>query len=269
MAKFTGTPRYNTPAWDGVTVTHEGGQGYLRPARQELFLQAVTEMAEDTFYESAEDRQFRLAQTVKAVAVEPGGWEWLCQFVTWLRKDAGMRSASIMVAAEAVAAGRPEKDAGGLTARQLVSAACLRADEPAEFLGYWLTFHGRQLPAPVRRGIADAAVRLYTERSALRYDGQSRSVRMADVIDLVHPRPSTPEQSALFLYLLDRRHNRTDLQVDQLQAVAARQRLESLTPSGRHSFMRTVQAGQVDAVQLFQSAMAGQWEWAKSWLGAQ
>ena len=38
-------------------------------------------------------------------------------------------------------------------------------------LGYWLSTHGRNVPMPVKRGVADAARRLYTERAALRYDG--------------------------------------------------------------------------------------------------
>jgi hypothetical protein len=40
--------------------------------------------------------------------------------------------------------------------------------------------YGRNVPMPVKRGVADAARRLYTERAALRYDGVSRQIRMAD-----------------------------------------------------------------------------------------
>ena len=51
------------------------------------------------------------------------------------------------------------------------------------------------------------ARRLYSERAALRYDGVARQIRMADVIELTHPRPTNDAQSALFSYLLDRRHH--------------------------------------------------------------
>ena len=111
-----------------------------------------------------------------------------------------MRSASVVLAAEYVAAG----GAGG---RSVVARALQRADEPAELLGYWLTRHGRSVPMPIKRGIADAVPRLYTERAALRYDGLSRQVRMADVIELTHPSPRDDRQSALFRWLLDRRHH--------------------------------------------------------------
>jgi len=112
----------------------------------------------------------------------------------------GMRSAAVVMAAEYVAA-------GGANGRNVIGRALQRADEPAELVGYWLAAHGRNLPMPVKRGVADAVRRLYTERAALRYDGLSRSIRMADVIELTHPQPEDGRQSALFKYLLDRRHH--------------------------------------------------------------
>lgn len=212
MSKFAGNKGFINPTSNQQrALTHEGGLGYVRNARSELFLQAVAEMAEDTFYESAEDRQARVAANIRSVIAEKGGWEWICNLVSWLRNEGQMRSASVMVAAEAVAA-KPAEASVSPSARQLIDSACVRADEPAEVLGYWLTNHGRQIPAPVKRGIADAAVRLYTERNALKYDGQSRGVRMGDVIELTHPKPKSASiQSDLFRHLIDRRHNRDEM----------------------------------------------------------
>jgi hypothetical protein len=45
--------------------------------------------------------------------------------------------------------------------RPLVAAACDRADEPGELLAYWLARYGPALPLPVKRGLADAALRPY------------------------------------------------------------------------------------------------------------
>ena len=66
-----------------------------------------------------------------------------------------MRSAAIVMAAEYVAA-------GGANGRAVIAAALQRPDEPAEMLGYWFTTHGRNVPMPVKRGVADAVRRLYT-----------------------------------------------------------------------------------------------------------
>lgn len=243
MPKFTGPS--NTPQRRGIiqttatqVPTFEGGQGYARTARSELFLQAVSEMAEDTYYESAEQRRVRLSFTIAEVLKEKDGWAWVCNLVSWLRNEGNMRSASIMIAAEAVAAkGTEQGNLPGPTSRQLISSAILRADEPAEMLGYWLEYHGRQIPASVKRGIADSAVRLYTERSALKYDGQSRAIRMADVIDLTHPSPSGDQQSALFRHLLDRRHNREDLNLSALPLFATDFKLQHLDESERMGYL--------------------------------
>jgi len=122
-------------------------------------------------------------------------------FVPWLRGTARLRSASVVAAAEYVRAGGP-------SGRRVIAAACDRADEPAEVLAYWTSRYGRAVPQPVKRGVADAAARLFTERAALRYDGHDRPWRMADVLELAHVRRTGPAQSALFGWLLDRRHGR-------------------------------------------------------------
>lgn len=195
------------------TTTFEGGPGFVRDSKSELFLLAVANMVgESTFYESAGDRDERYENLVRQVAVADPAW--MVGFIGWLRGEANMRSASLVAAAEAVKA-RLEivEPADNQTEsphsnRKLVDAALQRADEPGEFLAYWMARHGRKLPKPIKRGVADAARRLYTEHALLKYDTASHAVRFADVLDLCHPAPATPEQGALFRYALDRRHGR-------------------------------------------------------------
>ena len=56
-------------------ATYEGGAGYARDAKSELFLLAVANMVgEDTFYEQAGDRDERYATLVRAVAVADPDW---------------------------------------------------------------------------------------------------------------------------------------------------------------------------------------------------
>jgi hypothetical protein len=99
--------------------------------------------------------------------------------------------------------------------------------------------HGRNLPMPVKRGVADAVCRLYTERAALRYDGLSRQTRMADVLELAHPSPRDAAQSALFKYLLDRRHH-DDAVADpsMLPLLAASAALDATPIDGRRAVLR-------------------------------
>ncbi len=213
------------------TPTHEGGAAYARDAESDLFLLAATNMVgEDTFYERADVRDARFVALVRQVTTTNPAF--VAGLAPYLRATMLMRSAAIVMAAEYVAA-------GGVNGRQVVAGALQRADEPAEMLGNWLTTHGRNVPMPVKRGIADAAQRLYNERAALRYDGLSRQIRMADVIELTHPSPRDERQSTLFRWLLDRRHH-DDARADAaaLPMLAAAAELDAIAVDARRAALR-------------------------------
>lgn len=218
--------------------THEGAPGYARDEKSELFLAAVSGMAgEDTFYESAEKRDARMVGLARKVAV--GDPAWIRDFIAWLRSKGNMRSVSIVLAAEAVKA-RLDAQAAANTAqampvfnRKIIFSALQRADEPGEMLAYWTSKYGRKLPQSVKRGVADAVVRLYTPYNLLKYDTASHGFRFGDVLELVHPRPATPDQDELFHHALDRRHNRP-LQIVRLPMLLANASLRGIVADGGH-----------------------------------
>lgn len=153
-------------------TTHEGAPGYARSAKSELFLCAVSNMVgESSFYESGGDRDQRYRDLISQIATADAGWT--LAFLTWLRGEGNMRSASLVGAAEAVkarldAAKDGSEVANGARNRQLINAVLQRADEPGELLAYWTSRYGRAIPKPVKRGVADAILRLYTERNLLK-----------------------------------------------------------------------------------------------------
>lgn len=214
--------------YEAFAKTHQGGQGYVRDAKSELFLLAVTNfVGEDTFYEQAKDRDNRYVQLVHKLALEEP--LWLYEMLEWLRTKANMRSASLVGAAEFVKA-RLEGDKGSDPAgwncqtmaemqenhgfnRQVVNAVLQRADEPGELLAYWTSKYGRKLPIALKRGVSDAIKRLYTEYALLKYDTESKGYRFADVIELVNPRYHNKSYGTwrddLYKHAIDRRHGRT------------------------------------------------------------
>ncbi|MEU6408906.1 LAGLIDADG family homing endonuclease [Microbispora sp. NPDC046933] len=217
--------------------TYEGAPGYIRDAKSELFLLAVSNMVgEDTFYEKAGDRDERFRALVHQVAVEDG--DWVARFLPWLRGEANMRSAPIVAALEAVKARLAAGLQGGN--RELVASVLQRADEPGEALAYWTSRYGRAVPKPVKRGIADAVQRLYTERSLAKYDSGARGFRFGDVIDLVHPTPAGDKrlwQGDLFAHALDRRHNRDKPIPASLRMLRARAELLALPLEERRAVL--------------------------------
>jgi hypothetical protein len=214
--------------------TYEGGDGYERDLKSELFLLAVSNMVgEDTFYEAGRERDSRYVQLVRAAtAADP---EWTARFLGWLRGEGNMRSASLVGAAE-FAKARLDTGETGMS-RQVVASVLQRADEPGEMLAYWTSTYGRAVPKPVKRGIADAVCRLYDERSLLKYDGESKGFRFGDVIDLVHPAAKADWQGDLFQHALDRRHGRDNPIPERLAMIQARADLMAMPVSGRGNFL--------------------------------
>jgi hypothetical protein len=267
MAKFNHAAR--TAATSPVVTertpsvrTYEGAPGYVRDAKSELFLLAVTHMVgEPTMYERPRKRDRRFRRLVHQVAVEDG--EWLARFLPWLRTEANMRSAPVVAALEAV---RARLDAGlhGLN-RQLVDGVLQRADEPGEALAYWTSRYGRSIPKPVKRGIADAIRRLYNERSLLKYDTASKGYRFGDVIDLVHPspHPDKPWQGDLFKYALDRRHRRRNGIPERLSVLRRRAHLMALPVAERRAVLTGDDPEEV-AARLAGAGMT--WEALAGWL---
>ena len=247
------------------TTTAEGGAGFARDVKGELFLLAVTQMVgEDTFYEKAKDRDSRFVQLIHQTVAEDAGW--VARFIPWLRTGANMRTASVVAAAEyarAVTALFPEARAKTPTVRSVVDSALQRPDEPGEFAAYFLADRtSKMLPGGVGRGLADAVIRLYTERAALKYDGINQPWRLGDVIELAHPTPKAEWQSDLFKYLLDKRHHNDAEPTDNLRMLRFRAELDKIPQGDRAGWLRDNEnAGAV----LAEAGMT--WEALSGWLG--
>lgn len=190
------------------TINHQGGTGFLRDEKTELFLTAVSSLNEDTFYESAKDRRGRIAELIKATSQDT---EWTLGLVSWLRKEAGLRTIPSIIAAHAVKA-RLDRGISGSN-RYIISAALGRMDENAEILAYWMETFGRTIPSAVKRGVADSFLRGLNQGSYLKWRGKASrgAVSLVDVINLTHPKPTTDEQAKLLKLIVDEAYgNDTD-----------------------------------------------------------
>ncbi|MEV5510172.1 TROVE domain-containing protein [Streptomyces orinoci] len=267
MARFNSrTPKAVRPAspvtTTGRTRTHLGGQGYQRDDRSELFLLAVANfVSQQTYHESGTGRDERFAGLVRKLAVQDAAWT--AGLLEWLRGDGQMRTASLVGAAEYVKARLDAGATEGPTNRQVIDSVLRRADEPGEMLAYWVSTYGRNVPKPVKRGIADAVRRLYTGRNLLKYDTASKSYRFGDVLNLVHPtpHPDKPWQGELFQYALDRRHNPDNALPPASDRTLTAHRALMAVPAGER---RALVTGPGGAERLAEAGMT--WEALAGWL---
>lgn len=246
MAKFNkaklsdakqGTPVVATKPTSAAAParTYNGAVGYEYETLSQLFLLAVSNMVgEDTFYEKADARDQRFTQLIHQ-AVAEGHSPWLRRFFPWLRNQAHMRTAAVIGGVEATVAMGKHGITGG---RQLIDSVLVRPDEPGEALAYYHKTYGRSFPKPMKRGVADAVTRLYTERNALKYDTASHDLRFGDVINLVHPTPGSFEQGDLFKWLLSRRRGQVDIP-DSLTMIIANEALRRQAKSTPEVLMNT------------------------------
>jgi len=191
-------------------VTAQGGKGYTRDAKSELYLLAIANFYnQDTFYETGDKRDTRFAELVKKVAVED--LDWISSMAGWLRSGANMRTASLVMGVEAVKARLDARLFEGNA--KLLNSVMQRADEPGEVIAYWRSKYGRTLPEPVLKALKWSVSRLFNERSYLKWDSSARGMSFADILRIVHPDPVAVWQDKLFKAILDRSFgNEADLE---------------------------------------------------------
>ncbi|MFI7613625.1 TROVE domain-containing protein [Nonomuraea terrae] len=182
---------------------------------------------------------------------------WLVRMTAWTARHDALRHLRLATVAELVQA---RLDTGVTGSRQLLDQCLRRADEPGELLAYWLHWYGRALPQPLKRGVADAVVRLYDERALATYDSPGASLRFADVLALTHPAPGGPAQAAVFRHAISRRRGDFDDIPESLPLLRARRALYWIPPARRHALFERPHAPSA----LAEAAMS--WDAVRRWL---
>jgi hypothetical protein len=249
-------------------TTFEHGKAFTRTPESELYLRATTMFfGKDAFYEKAEDADTRAIELGKELAVSD--WGWFAPFLGWLRSDGNIRTMSTVLAVEGIRARLNAKTvmAAPFTGRKVTDSVLQRPDEPGKLLQYHFTNYGKNIPKPIKRGVADSLTRMLNQRQALRYDKPGDDIRLGDVIEFTHPKAKNASQGALFEHLITSRHSRDGYEPPvELDEIRARWVLDRFPPDERHAFAKTITPGSA-AETLWEKALAGSWEWGKVWLG--
>jgi 60 kDa SS-A/Ro ribonucleoprotein len=187
-----------TPKTD--TTNRAGGVAYQMGDKEALAQLAATGCLSNTFYANAKDQLDEVLAL--AAKCEP---EFVAKTAVYARSEGLMKDMPALLAStlavrdpvlfEKVA---PRCIDNGRMIRNLVQM--LRSGAVGEV---------KNLPRPVRRFIRNWVVgrnfgRLFNE-------SVGNDPSMADVIKMVHPKPTTPEQAAFFGYLLSRDHDAAKL----------------------------------------------------------
>lgn len=187
MASINSAPR-------PLTTTHEGA-----PARR-IALEAElrrTVMAcllwENGFYEGGVAVADRLAALVPQITPER-----VAELAREARQRMHLRHVPLFLTVQLLA-GTPE---ARRVAGPLIPDIIGRADELTELLALWWRDGRRPLPKQLKRGLAQAFLRL-DEHQLAKYN-RDKTVRLRDVLFLTHPKPKDADQAAVFARLASR-----------------------------------------------------------------
>jgi hypothetical protein len=239
-----------------TSVTGNGAPGFDYKDKSALFLLGVSNFTgQDKFYESGEESDSRFVKLIRSVAKKDPAW--VANFLSWLRSEGNIRTASIIGAIEygrvvsdefmgvqvtslgksATVQAKKEFLESVPTPRSVLASVLQRADEPSEALGYWLSTYGKKTPKWLKRGLGDAAKRLYTERSVFKYDSQASKIRFADVVHLSSVK-TDGYKSDVFDWIEDRRYNAVDLaKYPSLVMLESRNDVDSVPAGDRAKFL--------------------------------
>lgn len=168
------------------TVNRAGGEAFEQTPEMALASMLITSFAQDQFYRSANQTFADLKQLLEKVAPE-----FAAKAAVYARTEMGMRSITHVLAAElaAHASGQP-------WAKAFYKHIVKRPDDMLEIMAYFYAHGNKSLPNAMKKGFA-AAFDKFDGYQLAKYRGESKSVKLVDLVNLVHPTPTDKNAKAL------------------------------------------------------------------------
>ena len=186
------------------TVNYEGGLAFKTDPKTELTLRALTYLVgEPKFYTpNADDEMSTLRELIARVSESDP--EYLMKLANYARNTMYLRSAPIFLLVESA-----QYNGVKPFIKTYTPTILKRADELTEVIAYFISKNGEigasgkaSLPNSLKNGIAESFHNFDTYQYA-KYD-RDGTVKLRDVLRLVHPKPRDEEESQRFKQIRDR-----------------------------------------------------------------
>lgn len=184
--------RFNTVSAGTKTTNLAGGQAYSQTNELELVSILLTSFANDQFYRSANDT----FSVLKGLIAKTNP-KFVAKAAIYARTKFGMRSISHVVASELA-----KHLQGAKWAKEFYNAIVYRPDDMSEIISYHLQNNGK-LSNPMKKGFAEAFGK-FDKYQLAKYKGEGKSVKLVDVVNMVHPTPTDKNREALQLLVSDK-----------------------------------------------------------------
>ncbi len=167
-------------------INRAGGEAYAQSPEMKLASILLTSFAQDQYYRSAQQTLDELTELLPKVRPE-----FAAKAAVYARREFGMRSITHVLAAE-LATHLSGKD----WAKKFYESIVKRPDDMLEIIAYFKAQGTNSLPNAMKKGFAKAFDRFDSYQLA-KYRGEGRSVKLVDIVNLVHPVPTERNEAAL------------------------------------------------------------------------
>ena len=190
MSKFNSIAKSYDEA---TTVNKCGWAAYAMDDKSKLVSQVLTSFFnESKFYG---DNSEELEETLKKVIkVNP---DFVSRLAIFARREFNMRSVSHVLAGYLA-----HEVEGKPFVKETVKNIVLRGDDATEILAFYLSKFGKPIPNSLRKALRDVFTG-FDSYTLAKYKGESKSVKMRDILCLCRPAPKSEEQSATWKALLE------------------------------------------------------------------
>ena len=197
--------RYNQKVKRTVeTVTnHQGGTGVKYDPKLEL-IAILTTGLDNSYYEKLSDRENRFVQLIDELSKKD--IEFVAKALVYARTVVGQRSVthfgsvSLVKHLSGSAIGRrffSKRDKNAKT-----GGIVYRLDDVLEIIAAYQHFNpGKPLPNSMKKGFK-AALESADAYELAKYQGKGKAVSLVDVVNLVRPKPTTPQMEGVFKDLM-------------------------------------------------------------------
>jgi hypothetical protein len=187
MSKFNTT----LPKTTSLTENLAGGQAYKQSNELELISILLTSFVNDQFYKGAQDTLGDLRKLASKIKDK----EFVAKSAIFARDKFGMRSITHALAGELTS-----ELTGKEWGKNFYDKVVVRVDDMTEILSYYLTYKTNKdnpkFPNSLKKGFAKAFDKFDAYQLA-KYKGENKDVKLVDIVNLVHPIPTSKNKEAL------------------------------------------------------------------------
>ena len=169
---------------------YAGGEAYKQSSELELVSILLTSFVTDTFYRSSNDTLVKLTELLSKVSPE-----FAAKAAIFARDEFGMRSITHALAGELTS-----YVSGQEWAKEFYNKVVVRPDDMTEILAYYISkktdSSNPKFPNSLKKGFAKAFDK-FDDYQIAKYKNEKKEVKLVDVVNLVHPVPSSKNKTSL------------------------------------------------------------------------